>query len=51
MYHENIFFVLTFLYIEETEPLLQMVFHYISKVKKFKLSKEAKAKSDKNRSK
>jgi len=37
--------------LEETEPLLQMVFYYISKVKKFKLSKEAKAKSDKNRSK
>jgi len=37
--------------LEETEPLLQMVFYFINKVKKFKLSKEAKTKSEKNRSK
>jgi len=37
--------------LEETEPLLSMVFYFINKIKKFKLSKEAKSKSDKNRSK
>jgi hypothetical protein len=37
--------------LEETGALLQLVFYCIDKVKKFKLSKEAKAKADKNRSK
>jgi len=37
--------------IEETTPLLHLVFYCIDKVKKYKLSREAKAKADKNRSK
>jgi len=37
--------------IEETQPLLHLVFYCIDKVKKYKLSREAKAKADKNRSK
>jgi len=37
--------------IEETKPLMQLVFHCIDKVKRYKLSREAKAKADKNRSK
>jgi len=37
--------------IEETKPLMQLVFYFIDKVKRYKLSREAKAKADKNRSK
>jgi len=37
--------------LEETQPLLHLVFYCIDKVKKYKLSREAKNKSDKNRSK
>jgi len=37
--------------LEETQPLLHLVFYCIDKVKKYKLSREAKSKSDKNRSK
>jgi len=37
--------------LEETQPLLHLVFYCIDKVKKYKLSREAKTKSDKNRSK
>ncbi|XP_023321424.1 coiled-coil domain-containing protein 47 [Eurytemora carolleeae] len=37
--------------IEDTLPLLQLVFYCIDKVKKYKLSREAKVKADKNRSK
>jgi len=36
--------------LEETAPLLQLVFYCIEKVKKYKMSREAKAKADKNRS-
>jgi len=37
--------------LEETTPLLHLVFYCIDKVKKYKLSREAKVKADKNRSK
>eukprot|EP00096_Caligus_rogercresseyi_P009377 TRINITY_DN3176_c0_g1_i1.p1 TRINITY_DN3176_c0_g1~~TRINITY_DN3176_c0_g1_i1.p1 ORF type:complete len:508 (-),score=185.70 TRINITY_DN3176_c0_g1_i1:895-2418(-) len=37
--------------IEETKPLMQLVFYYMEKVKRFRLSKEAKSKANKNRSK
>jgi len=37
--------------IEEAKPLMQLVFYCIDKVKRYKLSREAKAKADKNRSK
>jgi len=37
--------------LEETSPLLHLVFYCIDKVKKYKLSREAKVKADKNRSK
>ena len=36
--------------IEETKPLMQLVFYCLDKVKRYKLSREAKAKADKNRS-
>merc|ERR1739838_527737 len=35
--------------IEETKPLMQLVFYCLDKVKRYKLSREAKAKADKNR--
>merc|ERR1719427_1050572 len=35
--------------IEETKPLLQLVFYCLDKVKRYKLSREAKNKADKNR--
>lgn len=37
--------------IEEAQPLLQMVLYLIDRVRKFRLSKEGKSKSDKNRQK
>lgn len=37
--------------IAEKRPLLQMVFYLIDKLRKVRLSKEGKAKSDKNRQK
>merc|ERR1719466_21369 len=37
--------------IEDTAPLLHLVFYCIDKIKKYKLSRDAKAKADKNRSK
>jgi len=37
--------------IEDTQPLLHLVFYCIDKVKKYKMSREAKAKADKNRTK
>ncbi|CAB4059789.1 Coiled-coil domain-containing protein 47 [Lepeophtheirus salmonis] len=37
--------------IEDTKLLMQLVFYFIDKVKRFKLSKEAKNKANKNRSK
>lgn len=36
---------------EETKPLLQLVFYCIEKIRRFHLSKEAKAKAEKNRQK
>jgi len=36
--------------IEDTKPLVQLVFYCLDKVKRYKLSREAKAKADKNRS-
>merc|ERR1719315_61468 len=35
--------------IEETKPLMQLVFYCLDKVKRYKLSREAKNKADKNR--
>merc|ERR1711976_1068286 len=35
--------------IEDTKPLVQLVFYCLDKVKRYKLSREAKAKADKNR--
>jgi len=35
--------------IEESKPLMQLVFYCLDKVKRYKLSREAKAKADKNR--
>ena len=37
--------------IEETKPLMQLVFYCMDKVKRYKLSREAKNKADKNRTK
>merc|ERR550519_502416 len=37
--------------IEETKPLMLLVFYCLDKVKRYKLSREAKNKADKNRSK
>ena len=37
--------------IEETTPLMQLVFYCMDKVKRYKLSREAKNKADKNRTK
>lgn len=37
--------------LEETQPLLHLVFYCMEKVKKYKLSREAKSKADKNRTK
>jgi len=37
--------------IEDTAPLLHLVFYCIDKIKKYKLSRDAKTKADKNRSK
>jgi len=37
--------------VEETKPLMQLVFYCLEKVKRYKLSREAKAKADKNRTK
>merc|ERR1712039_38473 len=37
--------------IEETKPMMQLVFYCLDKVRRYKLSREAKAKADKNRSK
>ena len=33
------------------KPLMMLVFYFMDKVKRFRLSREAKAKADKNRSK
>merc|ERR1712112_162761 len=35
--------------IEDTKPMMQLVFYCLDKVKRYKLSREAKAKADKNR--
>merc|ERR1719400_1503665 len=35
--------------VEETKPLMQLVFYCLDKVKRYKLSREAKVKADKNR--
>merc|ERR1712234_11209 len=35
--------------IEETKPMMQLVFYCLDKVKRYKLSREAKVKADKNR--
>jgi len=37
--------------VEETKPLMQLVFYCLDKVKRYKLSREAKNKADKNRTK
>lgn len=37
--------------IEDTKPLMQLVFYCLDKVKRYKLSREAKNKADKNRTK
>ena len=37
--------------IEDTKPMMQLVFYCLDKVRRYKLSREAKAKADKNRSK
>merc|ERR1712059_36071 len=37
--------------IEDTKPLMMMVFYCLDKVKRYKLSREAKNKADKNRTK
>lgn len=37
--------------VESIKPLMQMIFYLIEKVKRFRLSKEGKMKSDKNRQK
>ena len=37
--------------IEETKPLMQLVFYCMDKVKRYKLSREAKNTADKNRTK
>ena len=37
--------------VEETKPLMQLVFYCMDKVKRYKLSREAKNKADKNRTK
>merc|ERR1711881_397895 len=37
--------------VEETKPLMQPVFYCLDKVRRYKLSREAKAKADKNRTK
>ena len=36
---------------ESMKPLMMLVFYFMDKVKRFRLSREAKAKADKNRSK
>lgn len=36
-------------HVEYTRPLMQLVFHYMEKVRRFRLSREGKAKADKNR--
>merc|ERR1712012_81733 len=36
--------------IEETKPLMQLVFYCLDKVKRYKVSREARTKADKNRS-
>jgi len=37
--------------IEDTKPMMQLVFYCLDKVRRYKISREAKAKADKNRSK
>jgi len=37
--------------IEDTKPMMQLVFYCLDKVRRYKLSREAKAKADKNRTK
>jgi len=37
--------------IEETKPLMQLVFYCLDKVKRYKLTRESKSKADKNRTK